>query len=37
MPLDRHGRYYIGNDEAYDEKVGLRFDVLGLDLERLIL
>ncbi len=35
--LERHGRYYVGNDEAYDGKVGLRFDVLGLDPDRLIL
>ncbi len=35
--LERHGRYYVANDEAYDDKVGLRFDVLGLDPERLVL
>jgi CRISPR-associated endonuclease/helicase Cas3 len=35
--LERHGRYYVGNDEAYDGKVGLRFDVLGLDPDRLVL
>jgi CRISPR-associated endonuclease/helicase Cas3 len=35
--LERHGRYYLGNDEAYDGQVGLRFDVLGLDPERLVL
>lgn len=35
--LDRHGRFYVANDEAYDGKVGLRSDVLGLDPERLVL
>jgi CRISPR-associated endonuclease/helicase Cas3 len=35
--LERRERYYVGNDEAYDGKVGLRFDVLGLDPERLVL
>ena len=35
--LERHGRFYVGNDEAYDNKTGLRFDVLGLDPERLII
>jgi CRISPR-associated endonuclease/helicase Cas3 len=35
--LERHGRFYIANDEAYDDKVGLRFDVLGLDPDRLVL
>jgi CRISPR-associated endonuclease/helicase Cas3 len=35
--LERNGRFYVGNDEAYDDKIGLRFDVLGLDPERLIL
>ncbi len=35
--LERHGRYYLGNPEAYDDKVGLDFDVFGLGLERLVL
>ena len=35
--LERHGRFYINNVEAYDGNVGLRFDVLGLDPAGLVL
>jgi CRISPR-associated endonuclease/helicase Cas3 len=35
--LERHGRFYLGNREAYDKQVGLRFDVLGLDLDRMVI
>lgn len=35
--LERHGRTYVANEQAYDGKVGLRFDILGLDPDRLIL
>lgn len=35
--LERHGRFYLGNPEAYDIDTGLRFDVLGLDPERCVL
>jgi CRISPR-associated endonuclease/helicase Cas3 len=35
--LERHGRYYVANDEAYNARIGLRFDELGLDPERLVL
>jgi CRISPR-associated endonuclease/helicase Cas3 len=34
--LERHGRYYLGNPEAYDQNVGLTFDALGLDPDRLV-
>lgn len=29
--LQRHGRYYLANDAAYDEKLGLTFDAVGLN------
>lgn len=29
-------RYYLGNSEAYDERLGLTFDAIGLDPERTI-
>ena len=35
--LERHGRFYLGNPEAYDERIGLRLDVIGLDPVRLVL
>jgi CRISPR-associated endonuclease/helicase Cas3 len=35
--LEYHGRYCLGNSLAYHEKVGLRFDVIGIDPEMLIL
>jgi hypothetical protein len=35
--LERHGRFYLANPEAYDKRLGLRFDVLGLDPTSLIL
>ncbi|WP_435020753.1 CRISPR-associated endonuclease Cas3'' [Tundrisphaera sp. TA3] len=35
--LERHGRFYLGNRDAYDGTVGLRSDVLGLDLDRLLI
>lgn len=34
--LELHGRFYLGNREAYDEKLGLLDDVLGLDPEGLV-
>jgi hypothetical protein len=35
--LEPHGRYYLGNPSAYDDKVGLKFDTIGIDPEMLIL
>ncbi len=35
--LERHGRYYLANSAAYDAKLGLRFDIVGLDVEWLSL
>jgi CRISPR-associated endonuclease/helicase Cas3 len=35
--LERHGRFYLGNRSAYDERVGLRLDVIGLDPESCVL
>ena len=35
--LEHLGRHYLGNREAYDARLGLRLDVLGLDLERTII
>ena len=29
--LERHGRFYLGNPKAYDKRLGLRLDVIGLD------
>ena len=34
--LERHNRYYLANDRAYDRKLGLTLDVAGLDAESLI-
>lgn len=34
--LQNHGRFYLGNPKAYDEKLGLDFEVLGLDPEMCI-
>lgn len=34
--LGLHERYYLANPEAYGERVGLRFDVLGIDPEKLV-
>jgi hypothetical protein len=33
----RHERYYLSNAKAYDAKLGLTFDALGPDAERLVL
>jgi CRISPR-associated endonuclease/helicase Cas3 len=35
--LEFFGRYYLANPLAYDEKLGLRFDLTGIDPELLIL
>ncbi len=35
--IECHRRYFLGNREAYDQKLGLLFNVLGLDPERLVL
>ena len=35
--LERHGRYYLGNREAYDQKLGLTFEAVGLDVDRTII
>jgi CRISPR-associated endonuclease/helicase Cas3 len=35
--LEIHGRYYLGNPLAYDDKIGLRFDLTGIDPDLLIL
>ncbi|APW63229.1 CRISPR-associated helicase/endonuclease Cas3 [Paludisphaera borealis] len=35
--LDFHGRYYLANTIAYDPKLGLTFEAVGLDLELLTL
>ena len=35
--LEFHGRYCLGNPLAYDAKVGLKFDTVGIDPEMLIL
>ena len=32
-----HKRYYLANAEAYDEKLGLRYDALGPDAERMVI
>jgi hypothetical protein len=32
----RHERYYLVNRDAYDEKLGLTFEALGPDAERLV-
>lgn len=34
--LERHGRYYLGNDDAYDARLGLNPEAVGLDAEGLI-
>jgi CRISPR-associated endonuclease/helicase Cas3 len=34
--LERHGRFYLANTEAYDAKLGLTFEAVGLDIDRLI-
>lgn len=33
--LELHGRYYLGNPQAYDGKLGLSFEAIGLDPELL--
>lgn len=35
--LERHGRFYLGNPSAYDERIGLRLDMLGLDPNALVI
>lgn len=35
--LERHGRYYLGNRDAYDGRLGLTFDALGLDTDRTVI
>lgn len=35
--LERHGRHYVANEDAYDNDMGLTFDAVGLDPEMLIL
>lgn len=35
--LERHGRYYLANEAAYDAKLGLLLEVAGFDSERLII
>jgi CRISPR-associated endonuclease/helicase Cas3 len=34
--LERHGRYYLANEAAYDERLGLTFEAVGLSPEALI-
>ena len=34
--LERHGRYYLANQAAYDARLGLSFEAVGLDIESLI-
>jgi CRISPR-associated endonuclease/helicase Cas3 len=34
--LERHGRYYLANEAAYDRQVGLSFDAIGLGVQALI-
>lgn len=34
--LECHGRYYLTNEGAYDSKLGLSFDAVGLDIETLV-
>jgi CRISPR-associated endonuclease/helicase Cas3 len=34
--FERHGRYYLGDAAAYDPRLGLSFDALGLDIDALI-
>jgi CRISPR-associated endonuclease/helicase Cas3 len=35
--LERQGRYYLANAAAYDNKLGLTFESVGLDSDRLII
>jgi CRISPR-associated endonuclease/helicase Cas3 len=35
--LERHGRWYLANPEAYEERLGLRYEALGLDPERMVI
>jgi len=35
--LERHGRYFLGNRAAYDQKLGLTFEAVGLDVDRTII
>ncbi|QEH32074.1 DEAD/DEAH box helicase [Aquisphaera giovannonii] len=35
--LEYHGRYCLGNREAYHERLGLTFEALGLDPDRLVI
>lgn len=32
--LERHGRYYLANEAAYDANLGLTFEAVGLGIER---
>ncbi len=34
--LERHGRHYLANEAAYDSKLGLLSEIVGLDVEALI-
>ncbi len=34
--FERHGRFYLANPAAYHDNLGLIFDVLGLDPDRLV-
>ncbi len=35
--LELHGRFYLGNPRAYGERMGLTFEEIGLEPERLII
>ena len=35
--LERHGRVYLANTAAYDGRLGLTFEAVGLDFDRLII
>ncbi len=35
--LERHGRFYLGNPAAYHDRLGLIFDIVGLDPDRLVI